>query len=652
MNDTTPAPTDKPTANYVYRLLMDMRWELDGLHRKIDEIEQLRYGEDQVRISSSDRKTGLEVKLLLASDIIEAVKASVTANPPMVHIQPHRIGDAANRNSDKRERFWNAYIRQVNNPIPVLNEHADSQLMGIGILKAAYVDWPKQPRQKRNGEGNRQYLQRVTSMKKQWGPPFETVGVHPLSYYPRIGQGNRVVESIEHSWKPKLETYRNFGIRSQSDWLSRSSQLLRKDIADIAPTVATSGQPESYIRSLPTGISTVNRTLVTEYWSPDWYQVYLDRRLVFEEPTPPVQYFLSLGKSSSSRDPDKLGISVAEYFRVNEPVLNRAMSRMAEAIEITVRKRLTVELPEGSTDGVVLGADNNPMTRSFSFSADKVDALPAGAKVQDPFAGIENVFAAMPWIQMLLDMANQRGVNPIFKGMPPGPTGSGYRDNSLYLMAKAQYSYIIEQYQNSLSQWVTWLEYALVNTVKSTIYCGGFELSPSDVDGWPASIEVRIEPSLPQNRIAEGQFMSNMWKEGHVPRRLVLEDGLGYNQPSDIIRERLLEDMQDALIPTLIQDVLSTVNPLPSQQQQAAGAEQPPNPLGGQEGAAGPGGIQQMIQNIRDGGGVDQTDGQSGESLGGMSRAGQSRQPPIQPGSMPATTSGGAPTGANGRSLI
>lgn len=635
------ASSGAPSAGYVDRLLWQLRMEMDGLHRKIDEIEQLRYAEDTIQLSPGEKRTGLEIRLLLASDLIESVKASIISNPPVVHVQPHRTGLGANTNSDKREKFWNAYLQTLINPTPILSEFADSLMMGIGTIKSAYVDWPKLPRQRQPGEKDKPYVDRVKALKKQWGPPFETIGIHPLSYYPRFGQGNRISEFIEHSWKPRLDMYRNLGISSQQDWRSRSDILLKKGSAEFAVVATQTGHPDQYVRQLPMGTTTSNLSLVTEYWSPDWYQIYLDRRLVYQEENAPVKYFTAVGKSSSSRDPDKIGISVAEFFRINEPVLNRSMTRFGEAVELIVRKRLSVELPDGSVDGVVLGADGQAQAKSFTFKEGAAEALPAGAKVVDPYNGTDAVFQALPWLQMLLEIANQRGVSPLFKGVSPAAQSSGYRDNSLYLMAKSQYSYIIEQYQAALSEWVAWLEYCLVNHVKTPIYCGGFDLTPNDVEQWPATIQVSIEPSLPQNRIAEGQFMSNMWQAGHVSRRIVLEDGLGYNNPTEIVRERLLEDVQDAMIPGLIQDVLNSVKPpAPTPPEQSGPATDPNNPSPTELGAPA-GGIQDQIQQARNGNSPDTTGGQGGESTGGMSRAGQARQPPIQPGTFPATNTRG-----------
>ena len=40
---------------------------------------------------------------------------------------------------------------------------------------------------------------------------------------------------------------------------------------------------------------------------------------------------MCLGRTSSSKDPDKLGVSVAEIMRHNEPTLDRTLTRVAEA---------------------------------------------------------------------------------------------------------------------------------------------------------------------------------------------------------------------------------------------------------------------------------------------------------------------------------
>lgn len=532
----------RPDRNYVFSLLEYLKRQYEGLHRKMNEIENLRYFEDTLAMARSDKPTGLEVRIGTTSELIENVKAALTTNLPKVEIVPHRRGSVAQENADKRARFWNAYFQRLNRYVPVLNEFADAQVgLGMGVLKAIYAPWPKEARRRRRNESDDEYLERMEANKRAWGPPFKVITSHPLTIYAH-GYGEEYMEVLEHGWKPR-----------------RYLAGLHGDEAAKAMAPGLPGLPDPVIKPLPYGVSTESMALVTEYWSRDWYQLYIDGNLVSEEPEPPVRYFIAFGRTSSSKDPDKLGISVAEVMRHIEPVLNRTLTRMAEAADLLVRKRLTVELPEGAVPELELDAENNPVPRTFKMEADKATSLPPGARVVDPFAGAEHVYAALPFLQVMMQVASQHGVAPIFKGIPPGAQGSGYRDTSLYMMARAQFQYIVNSYSAALSDLVEWLEQQLVHTVKQDILVGDLRLSPNDVDGWPSEIRVTVDPSLPHNIIPQGHFYDYMHRSGHITRRRVLKEGMGVESPDAEIYERMEEDMQEALKPFLYRDVIETV---------------------------------------------------------------------------------------------
>lgn len=602
----------RPDSTYVMRLLEQMRRELEGLHRKIDEIERLRYLEDIITLPSHEKPTGLEVRVGLSSELIENVKAALTGNRPRISVRPHRIGDKASLNASKREKFWNSFIRWASYPVPVFSELADATVgLGIGIVKASYVPWPVTERRRRRTETDRDYLDRQTGSKKKWGPPFGLVTVHPLSYFFRAGIGNKVSESVEHSWKSKLGVYGQFQIRSDEDLNAKAVPAL-------------SGQPEQFVRPLPAGTDTSTMALVTEYFNSDYYQIYVNSKLLYEEEDPGVNYFIATGRTSSSKDPDKFGQSVAEILRSNEPVINRTLTRMAEGAELIVRKRLTIELPEGSTEGAMLDESGNVTARTFKFEPDMMEALPPGAKTVDPFAGTEHVYEALPFLNLLMGIMAQHGVSPIFKGMPPGAAGSGYRDNSLYMMARAQFQYLLDSYQGCIAELITWLETLLVTKVKQEVYCYENSLSPSDIEDWPVTIEVEVKPMLPQNFIAEGSFYDRMHSQGHITRNRVREQGMGIEQPEEEETAVLLEQVQTALIPVLIQDVIGTVLRRVPQQEQEVTA---PQSNGNFPRQGGPGGAQQVLTG-EPGRGI-------GRELGGFSQQGLGRNPPAEPGSFP-----------------
>jgi len=627
-------PAVDPT--YVHRLLGELQDELRGLHTKMNEVELLRNYEDIIQLPKGEKTSGLEVRIGAASELIENVKASLTSNEPNVVLKALRSGNPAQENTSKREAFWTQFLKWIGKPVAVKAELVDAQAgLGIGILKAAYYPWPKEERKRLKGENDKDFRDRVKALKRKWGPPFRVFTIHPLTFYFRLGPGNQIVESIEHSWKSKREVYPAFGLDTDKQ-LETFPDTLNQEIAEAV--AATPGQPDQTIRPLAAGLSEATMVLVTEYRrerlpnSKGVYQVYVNGRLVYQEVgDPSVQYFMCLGRTTSSKDPDKIGISVAESFRHNEPLINRALTRMGEAVELLVRKRLTLEVPEGFTPETEIvnkpGEDNQPQPRTYTFSAEKATALPAGSKVIDPFANVADVFGAMPFIQILMQIMGQHGVSPIFKGEPPSAAGSGFRDNSLFMMAKSQFQYLVDSYSGCLVSLIDWLEGQLVTRARQEIWVDDMSLTPKDITEWPATIMVDIDPLLPQNLIAEGQFYDRMHTQGHITRRTFLELGLRMDQPEDEIKARMLQDIQELMKPSLLEDVLQTVGVLPSPQPQLVGPDGRPvqSQNGGSDGRGIPpaseGSRAAIIEML--------------QSMGGRTRQGQPRQPPEISGSTP-----------------
>ncbi len=634
MPDTKEDMKPAVSAQYVNRLLDELKNETRGLHTKMNEIELLRHYEDPIQLPTGETPSGLEVRIGATAELIENIKASLTANEPNVVIQALRTGDTAEDNSSKREAFWGALLKWINRPVPVQAELVDAQAgLGLGIMKAAFYPWPKKERKRLPNESDKDFRDRMRALKRKWGPPFRVITIHPLTFYFRPGPGNEIAESIEHSWKSKRDVYPAYGFDADAE-LTAYPQTLDSEIAEAV--AATPGQPDQEIRSFPSGTSYESMVLVTEYRrermsnSKGVYQVYINGRLVYQEVgDPSCKYFFCLGRITSSKDPDKFGISVAESFRHNEPLINRALTRMGEAVELLVRKRLTIEVLDEFQPEMVMGEDNNLVPKQYKFQADKADTLPPGAEIKDPFAGVENVFGAMPFIQLLMQIMGQHGVSPIFKGEPPGAAGSGYRDNSLYMMAKSQFEYLIESYSGCLINLIEWLEGQLVSRVRQEIWVGDLSLKPKDVQEWPATIEVDIDPLLPQNLIAEGQFYDRMHTQGHIDRRYFLEKGLRVDQPEAMIRRRMLEDLQTMMLPMLYQDVLQTVGALPPPQSTLVGPDG--QPIQSQNGGGGGG----MIGGGGQDGGAQASIVQMLQEMGGRTRQGQPRQPPEESGSTP-----------------
>lgn len=594
---------------YVSRLYEQLRQQLEGLHKKMDEVERLRYLEEEIVLPGHEKQAGVELRVGLTAELIENVKAAITTNPPKVGFKPLRAGSTAESNASRRAAFWNAFLLQVCLYEDVLDELADSTAgLGLGFLKASFCPWPKKDRRKRKNESNSDYLARQDALKRLWGPPFRLNNIHPLAMFTRIAAGARLTEVIEHSWKLRRDVYPGLDVDANDR------------TPDPETLAAASGFPAEDIQPLPMGVSTSDMVLATEYWRGDLYQIYVNGQQVHNKENPAVAYFVATGRSSSSKDPDKMGMSVADVLRHTEPHINRTLTRMAEAADKLVKKRLTVELPEGATDEVEMDADNNPVARTFKFDEDVATALPPGAKVHDPFAGVEGIYQAMPFLSMLLQLTARHGVAPIFKGQSPGAAGSGYRDTSLYMMALSQFKHMLNSYAGCIKAAVDWLEDCLVTHVKQRIWVGDLSLDPADIKDFPAVCTVEVEPFLPQNLVAEGHFWDYMHGKGHTTRKMVAQKGLKLEDYEQIELARMLEDIQELLKPLLYKDVLTRLGVL---------EEAPEVP--GSEGE-----LQNKVVNVIGGLGGQGGSGSTGDrTMAGLPTGGQGRNPPNESGSYP-----------------
>lgn len=609
----------RPDWQYVSRLLNELRWEQQGLHQKISEIEALRYYERDTNLPPSEQKVGFQVRSGLTDELLENVKAAILAGMPSIHIKGLRKKQNVEANNSKREGFWQKYLESLLYPVNIVSELADSQLLGLGILKAgmSMSKWNAQTLKKKRGEDSADYIDRNTALKKLYGPPIATIDVHPLALFCRPGEGNKIDEVVEHSYKAKRSVVKSYGLKDNQEF------------GDMEAAAMMPGQPDAWIRPLPMGIDTSNYFLVTEYWNPDIYQVYVNQQLVYQTPDgekPKVCYFMAPGRSSSSKDPDKYGISVAENLRHNEPIIDRQLTRMAEAAELIINKRNTLEVPEGyipETDSTESG-DTKP--RTWTFTDEYAETLPPGAKIVDPFVGAENVYGAMPYVQLLFQITTQHGPSPLLKGISPGAAGSGYRDNSLYLMAKQQFEYIIASLQECITQLIVWLEWLVVNHIKQEIWIGEYSIQPADITDWPAEISVELKPNLPQNLLAEGQFWEGQRQAGNVSRRYVREVGLNIEQPDDMEYEVNLEQLQEMMKPQLMQDALMTVLSQGNNQTPPDSGLVGPNgqPISSQPPPGGPSGLAPNNSTT--------TNGRGAQQQAGFATGGQPKAPVTQPG--------------------
>ncbi len=615
----------RPDFNYVRTKLETLKQELYGFHVKIDEIERNKYYEDKSYLDKTKVVTGQQVRVGLTAELLENIKAAILAQRPIVRFKPLRNHKDAEANASKREHFWQDVMnrRLGGHNLPnYIAELCDGQLLGAGIYKAAksLIRWDPKQLKKRRKESSQEHVDRVRGLKKRWGHVIGVQVCHPLVAFFRTGRGGEIEELIEWSYKSKLSVYEQYNLSDTQ--------------VNAAAAAGMTGMPTQWVRPVASGVNLTDYVEVFEYWNAECYQIYVNATLVYEEcvakdgKRPSVSYFFAPGKASSSRDPDKWGISVAENLRINEPQINRQLTLMLEASELVTNKKLTLEVPESYTPEVEDDGAGGNRTKTFTFRDDSADPMPPGAKIVDPYEGVEKVYDAMPLVQLLIQIANAHGISPLFKGISPGAAGSGYRDNSLYMMARSMFDYIIDSLEGCLTAELEWEEWCLTEHVDDECWSGEYSLDTSDIEDWPCEIIVELKPSLPQNLIAEGQFWEGQRQSGNVSRSYVRER-LGIEQPDEMQDEIDMEQLQELIKPRVLQDAMMAVfGPSPEQQQAQAESG---------SGLVGPDG--KPIQSGAASGltmpGAGQNGGGRGEMLqrgAGFATGGQPKAPTTQPG--------------------
>ncbi|KKM80168.1 hypothetical protein LCGC14_1342590 [marine sediment metagenome] len=127
-----------------------------------------------------------------------------------------------------------------------------------------------------------------------------------------------------------------------------------------------------------------------------------------------------------------------------------------------------------------------------------------------------------------------------------------------------------------------------------------WSLTPDEAKKFLNRIRVKIEPKTIIDRNADVQAAQGQVELG-LPRRVIFEDTLGYEQPVELMRERILEDLQfdpnSPLYAKTVEDIMREAGLL-DEQENAATDEDIQQAIA----EIGPGGVQAIMQMLRMGG--------------------------------------------------
>ena len=99
-----------PTVEYILSL---MKWLEDNYKEDdtlIDEVRQVRERKKPVNLPKKYKLVDIEIRDSSIAEEVQRIAASLYINPPDLHVTPASIGDEAQINSTKREKFHKALL--------------------------------------------------------------------------------------------------------------------------------------------------------------------------------------------------------------------------------------------------------------------------------------------------------------------------------------------------------------------------------------------------------------------------------------------------------------------------------------------------------------------------------------------------------------
>ncbi len=266
------------------------------------------------------------------------------------------------------------------------------------------------------------------------------------------------------------------------------------------------------------------------YYDRRWYR-YIVGGVCVEGPVehglPGVPVFTCWGLTTGSPNLHEMMQGVTWGMSDIELYVNDMMSMALDVAFVMGRPKIVITT---QADSRAETRDKAGNPKKIDLSSDAVPYLDAGQKIEDAFANVKP-FDFRALIAEARAFWQMNGLNPIEQGQSPGADVAGYTVNSLSQAAQNQYEILLDNYARMLGNIIDFARLTVRDTIREKVYLsvpmndaksGGTEwlaLGPDDVDETPCI--VTIDPLSDVNRMQKVQQMSQLNKEGMVPRREV-----------------------------------------------------------------------------------------------------------------------------------
>jgi len=610
-----------PSSAQVITLSQDLRNKYKLRDEMIDLIREERFLQKKPEIPDAFKVTALDIRLPTVNDNIDRLVANLTLNDPQVHCPLPAAGPDAQRRASKLEKAGAAILETLmdNAGKNLVYKAFDSAVeSGEMVWKVLYTPhrWDKLPTRKRKekakdgdtsedsyDEEPKAYLSRVKDYKQQHPLPISARVVDRRTFYP---------EMDEDGYCTILEVSK------------RTLRSLDQQFPNFRDRISMAGLP--FPVDMDGNLDHRSQITLIEYWdrkvcvylvaegSTDSVNNYGILR-AFKHPYKRVPYFTGFGQETSSPNPNFEGMPSAFPLMYLSQLMDSTMTMFGNVGYLTGFPTITKESPQALAEAAFTeNSDEAPEPENMTPG--RILQGPPGTKYGVLDYG-RSAQALSGMISILREVMQGVSMPTIMQGVPPGDRTAGYAISALASAAKAKYQQIVKNGQRCISDVLNFCLWIIEHLIDAPVellttdtndkgqpYQTYLELRPSDIKGYH-NLKVKIQPHSPTDRQTEGMFMSNMVTNRLTSRRRAMEEGLGYEQPDDIIDEILVEEaledpdvkkfitqkaLQQAGLGNLMQDVQAARQLMQMQLQNMVRAATGGPPGGGGPGAMSPGG--------------------------------------------------------------
>ncbi len=509
----------KDDVQYIKELATFLERKYSARNERIQGTRDRRMMRHAPRIPEQYRATATDVRTPIVFDMARRAVAIMASAMPRPKIRPMDLTDQAQRHTSLGEEWLiEAYKRMGKEVIHLLWDSMACD--GVAVCKV-YMDrhaWA--PRLREEGEDAETYLE-ATDEHHRRNFPFLWEQVNSLTYYPVEDGNEEVLEITNREDIPYLG--RKYGLVPQN------GKLVKGRLGSVVPNW-----------------SSVTSVKFTEYWDTKRYIRMVGDEVVergkHNYGRPP--YFAAKAVLLSTHDPNDEGISCVTPLVPLQDLLdslytmksnNASLGAFAYPTETLVSEELAMESSTSPAaavkfePGVILQARPG-------YRLEFMMPPPVGADLNQMASLVKGMIDELTLAPVVFgrserEMSNAAMVTQI-------AAAQSIFNTAAYMMAE-----MFNQVARFLLDRILDLDEEVPLWFSAEQGSPWKALGPKHIKNfW--KVEHELDPVLPAARMQAALFMSSGYQAGHLPRRLVVEEGYGYHNPEEIMEERRLEELE------------------------------------------------------------------------------------------------------------